>query len=1144
MIKRLIQIRDGKIPKLAGRLTVAGLIAAVVATTAYSSDWPCYRGPNKDGATAESITVWPPQKLWTAPIGAEYAGIVVSEHRVCTVGWSGGNDIVYCFSDAPAATNPATPLWTYTNAVPGQLGGSANQGIYVGSKSAPTVDGNEVYTISINGILNCLNKTTGALLWTKTITTGSQPDFGITGSPLIEGNLVIVNACGHGVAVDKTTHNVVWGDTDTTPMHGYATPYAVTIGSTRTIVMYSDQKVYGLDPATGSTLWWANVPWALGQTATPDPIICNGKLWVATLYGQGCGTYTLGSAPSGQLTQLYMNSSLECINCAVLSSNYVYGVDYNAQVLKCLDPATCTVMWNGPSSGYGGVIMMAGGQLVLLNGSGSLSVLDATSAGYTVAHPGTQVVTDISVNIATCPTIANGIMYVRGGGTISAYKVGATSGGPTAPPVITPPVVNYLNLYSGMQGSPFTLQIVATNSPSSYTASPLPGGLTLNPVTGLISGLPTTPGDTTVSMTASNSLGVSPVVTVYVHILGTSVYTGTTTRTPYHGTPMNIPTTQVMLADYDLGGEGVAYHDDDLGSHYAGGYRVPADDVDVGDGSSVGVHGNGGEWTTYSLNFTQGGTFDMQFNANSANASGHVHFEIDGTNITGSLPIDATGSWTSYTHTYSAGTISAGPHIMRMFVEDQGGMGLCWVKFVYTGAGSAPVISSALTASGTVGQSFPTYTITANNSPTSFNAVNLPSGLSVSSSSGQITGTPTTPCTNAVTISASNTFGVGTATLTITINGSTPTPPTITSALAYTGTVGAAVNYQITASGSAPMTYSASPLPPGLGVNTNSGAITGTPTTNGVTAVTIRAMNSYGTNSATLSITINLQAPGPSGLVGWWKLDESSGTTAADSSGNGNSGTLSGGTWQVSGGHIAGALHFNAFDSVNCGATTSLNTPSVTVAFWMKADSLGNMIPVDKLPTTGSVGYAVKLRDTGSIWFRVGAEGGPALDVYGANGIYASGTWVHVACTFDSATGNMRMYINGVVESHQPTFATSLNASSIAFRIASITEPYSGSLDDVRVYDHALTAAEIVTVMSDSSGVQAPRISSIRPNGSNLGISWVSDAGTTYTVYKSTNLLTGWLTQPLTNIVGDGSTQSFFEAMGSQKCAYYRIKAD
>ena len=81
----------------------------------------------------------------------------------------------------------------------------------------------------------------------------------------------------------------------------------------------------------------------------------------------------------------------------------------------------------------------------------------------------------------------------------------------------------------------------------------------------------------------------------------------------------------------------------------------------------------------------------------------------------------------------------------------------------------APVITSPTTASGTVGQSF-SYQIAANNSPTLFNATGLPAGLTVSTSTGLISGTPSAAGTSTVTISAINTAGTGTGTVTVTIS--------------------------------------------------------------------------------------------------------------------------------------------------------------------------------------------------------------------------------------------------------------------------------------------------------------------------------------------------------------------------------------
>ena len=161
-------------------------------------------------------------------------------------------------------------------------------------------------------------------------------------------------------------------------------------------------------------------------------------------------------------------------------------------------------------------------------------------------------------------------------------------------------------------------------------------------------------------------------------------------------------------------------------------------------------------------------------------------------------------------------------------------------------APSAPVITSATTALGAVGEEF-TYLIAASNSPTSFNVGILPPGLS--HSAGTISGTPTTAGTYTVNLSANNIGGTGPgATVTITIEPSGPVP-TITSAASVSANLDTAFTYQIVASES-PTSYAASGLPVGLSVNTATGAITGTPTVGGVFTSTLTASNGNGASSA------------------------------------------------------------------------------------------------------------------------------------------------------------------------------------------------------------------------------------------------------------------------------------------------------
>ena len=165
---------------------------------------------------------------------------------------------------------------------------------------------------------------------------------------------------------------------------------------------------------------------------------------------------------------------------------------------------------------------------------------------------------------------------------------------------------------------------------------------------------------------------------------------------------------------------------------------------------------------------------------------------------------------------------------------------------------AVPAITSAKTANGTVGSTF-SFEITASNSPVSYGATGLPSGLSVNSATGLISGTPASAATASVTVSATNTSGTGTATLTLTIAAAAS--PVITSATTASATVGSAFSYQITATNS-PSSFKATGLPAGLSLS-STGLISGTPSAAGISTVALSATNAGGTGTATLQLTVN-----------------------------------------------------------------------------------------------------------------------------------------------------------------------------------------------------------------------------------------------------------------------------------------------
>lgn len=140
-------------------------------------------------------------------------------------------------------------------------------------------------------------------------------------------------------------------------------------------------------------------------------------------------------------------------------------------------------------------------------------------------------------------------------------------------------------------------------------------------------------------------------------------------------------------------------------------------------------------------------------------------------------------SWSTPSLTSSSPCINAGATIGSTYESDFIGtsrpQGAAWDigAYEYILGGTAPSVTSSLTSGGTVGVSY-TYTITGSNTPTSYNAIGLPSGLSVDTGTGVISGTPTAAAVTSATISATNATGTGSATLTLTVVAAPTNPST------------------------------------------------------------------------------------------------------------------------------------------------------------------------------------------------------------------------------------------------------------------------------------------------------------------------------------------------------------------------------
>jgi hypothetical protein len=245
-------------------------------------------------------------------------------------------------------------------------------------------------------------------------------------------------------------------------------------------------------------------------------------------------------------------------------------------------------------------------------------------------------------------------------------------------------------------------------------------------------------------------------------------------------------------------------------------------------------------------------------------------------------------------------------------------------------------------------------------------------------------------------------------------------------------------------------------------------------------------------------------------LVGLWRLDDATGTVALDSSGNDNHGTLNGGPEWVAG-VLDGALSFDGQDDyVDCGNDSVFDiTEQITLAIWVNANDIGNGQHNCWLGK-GDTAYAIKHQSGNNIEFFI--YNGDWNSINYTSGIdNLGGEWHHMAGTFDGT--QLVLYIDGQEVDNLP-LVTSISTASHSVTLAENSQAtgrfFDGMLDDARIYNRALTAAEILVVME---GGGAPELAS-KPTPENEAsdvvrdviLSWnTGEFAASHTVYLSTH---------------------------------------
>ncbi len=406
----------------------------IVALSASAADWPQWRGPQRNGSSAETglQQAWAPdgpQLLWQVQdIGHGYSTPAVVGDRLYLLSNQGTDDE----SVKAFAVADGKPVWSSRI---GKVG--PNEGPqYPGARSTPTVDGERLVALGSDGDLVCLETDSGKLRWQKNLRSdfGGQPgNWAYAESPLIDGDALICTPGGKDatlVALNKQTGEVLWKSAlESGDQAAYASVIIVDVGGVHQYVQFLQKGLVGLDAKTGKLLWRYEKT-AQGSPANiPTPLAHDSFVYSAAGRSGGGLIKLTAQAAKFAAEEVYFSAKLPTsIGGTVQVGDYLYGT--NSQGLLCVEFTTGNVKWQERGVGAGSVCC-AEGRLYVHGEKGDVALVEATPEAY--REQGRFTLPNQpdrgKAQAWAYPVVANGRLYIRDLGTLWCYDVKAAAAG-------------------------------------------------------------------------------------------------------------------------------------------------------------------------------------------------------------------------------------------------------------------------------------------------------------------------------------------------------------------------------------------------------------------------------------------------------------------------------------------------------------------------------------------------------------------------------------------------------------------------------------------------------------------------------------------------------------------------------------------
>jgi outer membrane protein assembly factor BamB len=389
-------------------------------------DWPQWQGPARNDLSQETglLKTWPkegPKLLWKAKdLGAGFVTPSIAAGRVFSMGNIDTAEYVTCRSEKDGGE-----LWK------AEVGPVRSEGSgYPGPRCTPTVAGNLLYALGLNGDLVCLTVADGKEQWRKDLVKefGGHPGgWGYSESPLVDGDKVLVTPGGKKasiVAFDKLKGSLVWtavaAGNKQVDTAAYSSIIAADVHGQRQYIQFMSRGMVGFEADTGKYLWRYNKP-ANGTANISTPVYHDNFAFASSSYSTGGGLVKLTrDGGKADASEVYFTDKMQNHHGGmVLLDGYLYG-ETNGH-LACLKFLTGDIVWESNAPGKGS-ITYADSRLYYRNENGKIYLIEANPAKY--VQDGVFSQPERSKRPAWAhPVVANGRLYIADQDVLLCYDV-------------------------------------------------------------------------------------------------------------------------------------------------------------------------------------------------------------------------------------------------------------------------------------------------------------------------------------------------------------------------------------------------------------------------------------------------------------------------------------------------------------------------------------------------------------------------------------------------------------------------------------------------------------------------------------------------------------------------------------------------